>query len=157
MTDLELILRAVNLFLTGLVVGALAVFQRSLVPVLVSWPADLSVRLHRDIIRFNPDTYIRPAGAISLVTGALALVLPGDVPTASVIWTIAGIALLVGVAVVSEALNQPINRRIGDAPEGQPPADHRALMNRWARAHLMRTVLGVAGLAAYIIGALEAA
>jgi hypothetical protein len=156
LSDLELVLRAVNLFCAALIVGALVIMQHSIVPIMRKWPEQLSLRLHRDIIEVNPDIYIRPCGAVSLITAVLALVVGHNVPTASVVLTLAGVALLVGVAVVSEALNQPINRRMRDLPDAQPPPDYLQTRDRWMAAHLLRTVLGVAGLVCYIVGALKA-
>jgi uncharacterized membrane protein len=156
LSDLELVLRAVNLFCAALIVGALVIMQHSIVPIMRKWPAQLSLQLHRDIIEVNPDVYIRPCGALSLITAILALVVGDHVPRASVVLTLAGVALLVGVAIVSEALNQPINRRIRDLPDAQPPPDYLQTRERWMNAHLLRTVLGVAGLICYIVGALKA-
>ena len=71
MTDLELVLRAINLFVTGLVTGTTVVFQLSVVPVMRSWPESLSLRLHRDfVVVADPDRFIKPAGALSLITAA---------------------------------------------------------------------------------------
>lgn len=156
MGEAELVLRAVNLFGAALIVGALVIMEHSIVPIMRKSAPEVALQLHRDIIEVNPDVYIRPSGAISLVAAILAVTVE-HVPTSSLVWTVAGIVLMAGVAVVSEALNQPINRRFRDLPSAEPPADFGPVFARWVRAHRLRTWLGVAGLLCYIVGALTAA
>jgi Domain of unknown function (DUF1772) len=154
--ELELVLRAVNLFGAALIVGAMVIMEHSIVPIMRNSAPEVSLQLHRDIVEVNPDTYIRPSGAISLLAAILSVTVK-HVRTSSVVWTVAGIALLAGVAIVSEALNQPINRRFRDLPDASPPADFEPVFARWIRAHRVRTWLGIGGLVCYIIGALAAA
>jgi Domain of unknown function (DUF1772) len=157
MSGLEVTLRAVNVFFAGLIVGALVVMQASIAPIIREWPPRLAVKLHQEIIRFNPDRYIIPSGAISLVAGVLALVFADDLPGVSLVLTVVGLALMVAVAVISEVLNQPINRAIGKTPADGVPDEYEPMRARWLQAHLWRTAVGVGGLACYIVGALKAA
>lgn len=158
MSDLELVLRTLNLLTAGLVAGATLFFQVSLVPIMRSWPEPMSLRLHKDfVVTADPDRYIKPAGAISLIAALLALVLGNGSPAGSVVMTILGIALFAGVAIISEVINVPVNRWAGAWGGGDVPPEYPRLRGRWERAHLWRTALAVLGLACYLVGALAAA
>jgi len=156
-TALEVILRSVNLFATGVLTGTTVVFQLSVVPIMRSWSDERSLGLHRDFtVIADPDIFIKPAGAISLLSAILAVVLGHDHRAAAVALTIAGIVAFAGVAIISEAINVPVNRWAAKWPGDAVPADYGERRNRWERAHLWRTILAAAGFGCYIVGALEA-
>jgi hypothetical protein len=156
-TALEVALRAVNLFATGLVTGTTVVFQLSVVPIMRSWSKDRSLGLHRDFTAIaDPDIFIKPAGAISLLSAILALILGHHHRAAAVALTIAGIVAFAAVAIISEAINVPVNRWAAKWSGDAVPADYDQRRTRWERAHVWRTILAVAGFGFYIVGALEA-
>ena len=65
------------------------------------------------------------------------------------------LGFIAGVAVISEVINQPINRRVGGAEA--VPSEYAQLRRRWDRANLVRTSIAVVGLVCYVVAALEAA
>jgi hypothetical protein len=157
MTSLELALRAVNLFATGVLTGTTVVFQLSVVPIMRSWSDERSLGLHRDFaVIADPDIFIKPAGVISLLTAVLALVLGHHHHAAAVVLTVAGIIAFAGVAILSEAINVPVNRWAAKWSGDAVPAEYAERRRRWERAHLWRTLLAVVGFGCYVVGALEA-
>jgi uncharacterized membrane protein len=157
-TALEVILRAVNLFATGVVTGTTVLFQLSVVPIMRSWSEERSLGLHRDFATVaDPDIFIKPAGAISLLSAILVVILGHHHRSAALALTIAGIVAFAGVAIISEAINVPVNRWAAKWSGDAVPAAYGERRHRWERAHLWRTILAVAGFGCYIVGALEAA
>jgi len=126
----------------------------SVVPIFREWSAELSWKLHREFVIVNPDKYIKPSAAVSLAAAIVALIVDDD-PRSNLVLTVVGIACFAGVAVISEVLNQPINRKVGRAEA--LPSDYADLRRRWDRANLIRTSIAVVGLVCYVVAALEAA
>lgn len=157
MSALELTLRALNLFTSGIIAGTALVFQVSVVPIMRAWSDERSLGLHRDFaVIADPDVFIKPFGAISLLTAILALVLGHHHRASAVALTIAGIVAFIAVAVLSEAINVPVNRWAAKWSGPDVPSDYAPRRRRWERAHLWRTVLALVGFACYVVGALEA-
>jgi len=158
MSAVELVLRAISLFTAGLITGVCVVFQVSVVPIMHSWSDERSLSLHRDFkVIADPDIFVKPSGAISLLSAILALVVGNHQPTGSVVLTIVGVVAFAGIAIISEAINVPVNRWAGSwSPGSGVPSDYGERRSRWERAHVWRTVLAVVGFACYIVGALEA-
>jgi uncharacterized membrane protein len=157
MTALELALRAVNLFATGVLTGTTVVFQLSVVPIMRSWSDERSLGLHRDFaVVADPDVFVKPAGAISLLSAILALVLGHHHDAVGVALTVAGIVAFVGVAIISEVINVPVNRWAAKWSGDAVPAEYPDRRDRWERGHLWRTLLAVVGFGCYVVGALEA-
>lgn len=71
------------------------------------------------------------------------------------LWVLAG-ALLMGLAIpFTLVVIMPVNRRLkAHAVETAGP-DTRTLLTRWGRLHLVRTLLGLAGVAAYFLAFLQ--
>lgn len=157
MTDLELALRALNLFAAGLVTGTAVVFQVSVVPIMRSWSDERALGLHRDFaVIADPDIFIKPSGAISLLSAVLALVLGHHHPSAAVVLTVAGIVAFVGVAIISEAINVPVNRWAAKWSGGPVPAEYTERRGRWERAHDVASEADHGQQGAPQVGALEA-
>lgn len=157
MTNLELALRTVNLLCIALVAGSALFTHTAIVPILRSWSDSMSLSLHHDMVRANPDRVIKPAAALALLAAVLALVLADDdLPGVSLVLTIVGIALQIGVFVISQAVNQPINRRVGRQPSEAVLPQYRALRARWDRANLSRTAVALVSFGCYIVAALAA-
>jgi hypothetical protein len=157
MTEVELAMRAVNLFAAGMITGTAVVFQVSVVPIMRSWTEERALALHRDFATVaDPDVFIKPAGAISLLSAIVSLVVGHHHGAAAVALTVAGIVAFVFVAVISEAINVPINRWAGGWSGRELPSDYPTQRRRWEAAHLWRTVFAVVGFALYVVGALEA-
>lgn len=156
LNDLELVLRAINLFCAALVVGGVTFAHMNVVPIIRRWDDELALKLHREMVDVNPDRYIRPCAIISQLAALGALVAADGLPDSSLVLTIEGMVLLLGTAAVSESVNQPINRRTHrEAPE-RLVASYRSLVRRWDDYNLIRTLFALAGLFCYVLGALEA-
>ena len=82
---------------------------------------------------------------LSLILGAWAWWKIDD------IWLLAG-ALLIGANVpLTLVAILPVNRRLGRTPIEEAGAESHALLGRWGRLHLLRTLLGLAAVAAYFM------
>jgi uncharacterized membrane protein len=157
MSTVELVLRAINLFTAGLITGVSVLFQVSVVPIMRRWSDQRSLGLHRDFtVIADPDIFVKPSGAISLLSAIFALLLGHHHRAGAVALTIAGIVAFAGVAIISEAVNVPVNRWAAKWSGESVPADYAGRRSQWERAHVWRTVLAVIGFACYVVGALEA-
>ena len=66
-------------------------------------------------------------------------------------WLLAG-ALIVGAAIPFTLIAVlPVNRRLAATDPDAAGAESRALLTRWGRLHNVRTLLGVAAVAAYLM------
>jgi hypothetical protein len=148
--DLVVALRDLAILLAGVVGGG-----QLLMMWVVSTAANRaspheSLRLHQMIMSTDlPDRYIQPAGILSFFTGAVLLGV-GPRHAADVILIAIGMASIVGIAVLTRAVNRPINRELGtwtDANLAEYPAQRR----RWDRSHAVRTALGMLAFAVYIV------
>ncbi len=68
--------------------------------------------------------------------------------------TLVALVLLVGVLVVTLAVEVPIDNRIKNWTTGTLPSDWQDIRARWAAFHTLRTFLSLAGLAAAVAAAL---
>ena len=82
---------------------------------------------------------------LSLILGAWAWWKIGD------FWLLAG-ALLIGAAIPLTLIAiLPTNRRLARTPIENAGAESHALLARWGRLHMLRTLLGLAAVAAYFM------
>jgi hypothetical protein len=118
---------------------------------LVEHPARMRAGLTVALAEFVP-SYARASvwqgglAAVALGCGIAAAVVTGRT---SWLWA----ALLVGAAIPwTLAVMMPTNRQLTAATDALPAPQSRALLDRWARLHAVRTVLGCAGLLAATTG-----
>lgn len=139
-------LTVVFLLLSGVLAGVLVAVEIAVVPMLGALPGDRFVQVHRLLDpRFDP--LLPRASKIALVAGVALLVVGSDGIVNRVAFALAELCI-VGVALVSELRNVPINRRIDTWDGTDLPAGWQELQTRWFRANRLRTVLAVAGFAA---------
>jgi uncharacterized membrane protein len=145
--------RFLALFCAGIATGAWVVTQRALIPMRRALPPEGAVHLHvvtsREMDRYQP-----PCAAAATASGLLILVLGLAADRTAVLWTSAGVVSMTGASLVSMLRNMPINRRMASWPSGPPPAEFAELQEKWIRANLVRTLLGLAGFASYVVAVL---
>jgi hypothetical protein len=148
------VLRFVNLFAAGILVGSLIFEFLVLIPGLNQLPLKEAARAHQVLLGHLPDRFMPLSGMLASISGIALLVLSYDVtPTAKVLYavgTIAVIVLIVGTFVYS----RPINKVIADWPIESLPADYQQMRKAWDRLHLVRTLAGVISFGCYIVGAI---
>jgi Domain of unknown function (DUF1772) len=66
------------------------------------------------------------------------------------IWLLAGALLIAAAIPLTLIVILPVTRRLQATAAGAAGADTRALLTRWGRLHLLRTLLGLAAVAAYL-------
>jgi uncharacterized membrane protein len=148
----------VSLVGSGIQAGALLMFLLGVCPTLAALPLPEWMRLHvaldRSIERYMP--------GLNLVTSAaaLALLFVAQEPQVRALRVLA-LAHNVALAVISEAVNVRINKRIAarvpatvGAPAPADTADGGALRDRWIRWHRIRTAVIVVGFAQYVVAIL---
>ena len=137
---IESVLRFVNLTTAGLLAGSLGFGEAALVP---GWIEERP----RDGSRPAPlktSTYFDAIGPVALGTAVtLAIASPRGVPMRRVLDSASAVALA-GVLAATIMVTVPINKEL----EAQPPADYpsarsQSLTKNWARAHAVRTTLGI--------------
>lgn len=121
-------------------------FLGTISPVMASWPAPKAFELHLEMVHHDPDRYIKPAGMVAFFSSIAVLFVDTNASTASLILDGLGVAGFVGVIVVSEGWNVPVNRQVARWPPGTSTAAYEPIRSRWLRAHLVRTVFGVVAL-----------
>lgn len=127
---------------SAITTGVLLAVAISLVPVFMSLPAGAYVRVHkvagRYFDRFMPPTVM----ATTVVEIVLAV---RSQPPALPLFVLAAL-FLVGVSVVSQFGNVPINRRVKALPVDDPPVNWPDPRGRWRVFHWWRTSFAVAAL-----------
>lgn len=152
-------LRAAALYgatgLTGLSAGLLAAFAVAVLPGLRAADSRTLVLAMRSI----NSAIVNPVFAViffgPLLLGALALVLSfgSAAPGPARWWLLAAVALYLGVLLVTFAGNIPLNNALDSADVSSPggiEAARNAFADNWIRLNMVRTVLGVGSLAAFI-------
>jgi uncharacterized membrane protein len=143
----------ITLLTSGILAGGLVLVAAALVPTFRALPATASVRLHQTIDA-HINRYITPDTAFTILLG-LILIVARDGRTPRLLLA-AGVLLCIAVTVISVTQNVPLNRRIQEWSSDQPPPEFRAVHERWARSHLVRTIAGVLALTAFAAAAVTA-
>ena len=140
------VLRVLSVFLAGITTGGMVFVQATVAPVMTSWTSAQAWELHAAMLRYDPDRYIKPAGVVALFSSIAVLFVDTSASAASLWLDGAGVAGFLGVVVVSEGWNVPVNRRVAKETRELPAAEYEPLLRRWVRAHAWRTWSGVVAL-----------
>lgn len=137
--SLESILRLINLTSSGLLAGSLGFGNSALVP---GWENELP-REHVELMR-QRIKYFNAIGPTALATSlTLALGARGSTPTRRLLDVLSTLSLA-GVLGTTMLATVPINQRLDrSAPLDYPSKNTRSLAKNFARAHTVRTALGV--------------
>lgn len=139
--SIETVLRFVNLTTSGLLAGSLGFGESALTP---GWEQE-RLRQSADEIEKDPFAqYFNAIGPVALVT-ALALVVGsrGKGRGAKVLDAVAALGQA-GVLASTTLLTVPLSKKLElVAPVDYPSADTQNLTKSWARAHAVRTALGI--------------
>lgn len=141
---LEQVLVVVVLLGNGLVAGVLFAVALSVMPALIALPADRYVQTHKLLGRYYDR--VMPFIVLSAVVGDIVLALR-SAPPGRTGFAVAA-ALLVGVMVVSQTRNVPINNRVKRLDPAAMPADWDDPRLAWRNWNLLRTAFAVLALVA---------
>jgi hypothetical protein len=140
---LESLLRFVNLTTSGLLAGSLGFGESALVP---GWQEELP---HHESWRERIEhlrelNYFNAIGPLALGTAVTLAVGTRDVKPLRRVLDTAAVLGLAGVLASTIMVTVPINKEL----EAQAPADYpsdrsHSLTKNWARAHAVRTTLGI--------------
>jgi hypothetical protein len=133
------VLGALALAGTGMTAGVLLAVAVSLVPVFLSLPPASYVQAHKVAGRYF-DRFMPPTVLLTVAFEVLLAVRTGHLLYA------AAAAAMVGVSIVSQFGNVPVNRVVKALPSGEVPAGWADPRRRWQRLHLCRTGLAAAAL-----------
>ncbi len=136
---IESALRFVNLTAAGLLAGSLGFGKAALVP---GWTDELP---RQDGEPTRVAGYFNAIGPVALGTAVtLAIGAPSGVPVRRLLDSAAAVGLA-GVLAATIMVTVPINQELEAQPATDYPSDHsRTLVKNWARAHAVRTTLGIA-------------
>lgn len=140
--SLESLIRFVNLTTSGLLAGSLGFGEAVLVP---GWQNELpSVQNRRGLDALRELNYFNAIGPVALGTAVTLAVASRDVKPLKRVFDTAAAVALAGVLAATVMVTVPINREL----EAQPPTDYpsdrsQSLTKNWARAHAVRTTLGI--------------
>ncbi|RSM44878.1 DUF1772 domain-containing protein [Amycolatopsis balhimycina DSM 5908] len=124
---------------SGLTAGVLLAVAVSLVPVFLSLPPAHYVRAHKVAGRYF-DRFMPPTVVVTALVDVVLAVRTGGVLFA------AAAAALVGVSVVSQFGNVPVNRAVRALPDGSVPVGWPDPRQRWQRLHWCRTTFALIAL-----------
>jgi len=148
MSSTNAYLIAATLFGSGLLAGVLFGVAVGVVPAFSAVSAERYIALHR-VVGAGFDQVMPKIVFATTVFDVIAGIRIGGTAGA-LLFTAA--ALQVGVAVVSQLGNVPINKAVRALPEeGLLPADWSDPRARWRRLHLLRTTFAIAALAAHAV------
>lgn len=135
---IESALRFVNLTAAGLLAGSLGFGKAALVP---GWTDELP---RHDGEQTRVAGYFNAIGPVALGTAVtLAIGAPSGVPVRRLLDSAAAVGLA-GVLAATIMVTVPINQELDAQPATDYPSDHsQTLVKNWARAHAVRTTLGI--------------
>lgn len=140
--SIESVLRFVNLTTSGLLAGSLGFGESALTP---GWEQERSRHTAGPSSEKDPfGQYFNAIGPVALVT-ALALVV-GTGGRGRGVRVLDAVAALgqAGVLASTTLLTVPLNKKLElVAPVDYPSTDSQSLTKSWARAHAVRTALGI--------------
>lgn len=127
---------------TGLVAGVFFAVAISVMPALIDMPPDSYVFTHKLLGRRYDRIMPFIVGGTALVNAVLAVLADDAVRRALFV---VGAVCMVGVAVVSQTRNVPINSRVKALEPGGIPADWQDPRWSWRNWHLVRMAFAMAG------------
>ncbi|WP_256334933.1 DUF1772 domain-containing protein [Lentzea albidocapillata] len=134
---------------TGVVAGVMFAVAISVVPALLRMTPEVYVQTHKLLGRHYDR--VMPFVVVGSAVAELLLVLDSGT-TWRRAWFIAGAVLMLGVAVVSQTGNVPINRRVKALPAGDVPDDWDDPRGAWRHWHRLRTGFALCALAVTATG-----
>jgi uncharacterized membrane protein len=137
------VLSVALLFCTGVTAGVLFAVALSVVPAFLALPSDRYVQAHKLIGRYF-DRVMPPTVVAATVIGVVLALSTVD-PLVRGLFAL-GALLLLGVSVVSQFGNVPINRRVKALPGGAVPEDWADPRRRWRAWHGLRTAFALIAL-----------
>ncbi|GAA3732075.1 putative membrane protein [Spinactinospora alkalitolerans] len=138
-------LSLVSVLGTGIVAGVFFAVAVSVLPALAAMEPGRYIVTHRALGKgYHP--HMPLIVTVALLADA-TLVFLAPVPAARLLFAVAGVCL-VGVQVVSQFGNVPINRRVGRTPTDPVPEEWDDPRPLWRRWHTLRTVFAVLALLA---------
>jgi hypothetical protein len=135
---------------SGILAGGLVMVAASDLPVFRALSPGAYIQVHQTKDRYI-DRYMPHTAVVTVLAGlALAVLRTGTWARALVV---AGVLLTVGVGVISETGNKPINRKVQSWDPAAPPPEVADVRRRWPRFHLWRTAAGTLALITFAAAA----
>lgn len=141
--NLESLLRFVNLTTSGLLAGSLGFGEAALVP---GWQEELprADSWRERIEHLREINYFNAIGPVALGTAVTLAVGTTDVKPLRRVLDAAAVLGLAGVLASTIMVTVPINKELeAQAPTDYPSDRSQSLSKNWARAHAVRTTLGI--------------
>ena len=137
---LETALRFVNLTASGLLAGSLGFGEAALVP---GWQEELPRHRSNVLEALRHLNYYNAIGPLALGTAVTLAVGTKQNVTKRILDAASAVALA-GVLAATIMVTVPINKELEEQPPTDYPSDRsQSLSKNWARAHAVRTTLGI--------------
>ena len=167
MMFLSLAIHFINLFAAAIVAGGQTYVFMVLIPTKRRFTDRTSVEVHNAMLGHQTDYYMKPAGIVSGLSGALALALAilaafevasgleaFRLPVVSVVFLCLGLLGTLGVAITSRYFNVPTNAMMLTWSLDAIPANYPEIRRHWDLVHTIRASCGVTAFTSYLIAAL---
>jgi uncharacterized membrane protein len=152
------VLRFLNIFSMTLLAGGTVMALMAIVPAKRDFPAAISIQVHNAMLHKRPDQIQKPLGTVA---GLSALGILGvhffwghNLRKASLLFTVIGLAALLGVIIASECFNIPINLMMQDWGPDSVPENYPEIRDQWDRVHFIRTTCALLGSGCFLIAGL---
>ena len=137
---IESVLRFVNLTTSGLLAGSLGFGEAALVP---GWHHELPRDKAEPIDEMKRTLYFNAIGPVALGSAVtLAVAARGSSPVRRILDAATALGLA-GVLAATVMVTVPINKELENEAPRDYPSDRVNLVKNWARAHAVRTTLGI--------------
>lgn len=138
--QLEIALRFVNLTASGLLAGSLGFGEAALVP---GWQEELPRNRSNVLEALRHLNYYNAIGPVALGTAVTLAVGTRANPVKRMLDAASAVALA-GVLAATVMVTVPINKELEEqAPPDYPSDKSLSMSKNWARAHAVRTTLGI--------------
>lgn len=139
--SIESVLRFVNLTTSGLLAGSLGFGESALTP---GWEQERSRHTSGAVVKDPFAQYFNAIGPVALVTALALVVGTGGRSRGAKLLDAVAVLGQAGVLASTTLLTVPLNKKLElAAPVDYPSADSQSLTRTWARAHAVRTALGI--------------
>jgi uncharacterized membrane protein len=148
------LLSSLTVLVTGVTAGGLAFMARGVTPATPTLRPGTFTELHSALYRFADPLMPALVCASTLACAGLGAALAARADGAATALAAVATAALIGVIVITETVNKPINKRVDTWSPAAPPPDWGAVRDRWNTFHLRRTLCGLVAYACAMSAAL---
>jgi uncharacterized membrane protein len=146
MTTAEQVLACITLVLSGVLAGGIVNVGVVQVPTILGLPSDVGL-ITKNLLHTSTERYLPWVGRATIPIAIACATVSDATSTRALVVT--GICCTIAVAVVSEAFNQPINRRLMTMTPEVAQRELRAEIVRWSHFNALRLAAALTALVCF--------